>query len=274
MGQLAQLEHLQLDRNTHLSGTIPTELYSLSNLTRFELWGTNVTGSLSPLLGQWTQLTYLALGNPIHHLGPNDYGHFTGTIPTTIGRLSALQSLILNRNQFPGTLPVQIGQLPSIVEIELVDNQFRGSIPDEFFRNNLPWLANNLKDLLLQDNALTNTVPAEIWSLSSLQFLNLTNNKLVGQIPGTEIGRFTELLNLDLANNLFQGSIPLDESGLGNCTSLMRLELSGNNFSGVISSQIGLLSRLDRLNLGHNALLSGTIPSEISGCAWYVRLLY
>jgi len=72
---------------------------------------------------------------------------------------------------------------------------------------------------------LTGEIPSEIGNISSLQYLNLTNNKLSGSIPSS----FTGLSNLSILyvyNNELSGNIP-DFTTL---SSLTRLTINKNNF--------------------------------------------
>ena len=52
---------MRLDENL-LSGTIPTELGRLANLTVLHLWGNQLTGQIPTQLGDLSSLTVLYLG--------------------------------------------------------------------------------------------------------------------------------------------------------------------------------------------------------------------
>jgi Leucine-rich repeat (LRR) protein len=127
---------------------------------------------------------------------------------------------------------------------------------------------NRVQELVLINNNLNGTLPAEIGNLSALKTLIILDNPLLsGSLP-TEIGNLTELTRLVLHENDFSGSIP---TSIGNLTKLTELTLSGNQFSGSIPAEIGNLSLLDKLLLGENNL-SGTIPSSLGNLNVLTRL--
>lgn len=57
---------------------------------------------------------------------------FTGTIPTRIGRLRHLQSLMLQRTSLSGTLPSELAQCTSLVNLNVLGLQLYGTIPTEY----------------------------------------------------------------------------------------------------------------------------------------------
>ena len=62
LGSLSNLEELFLDRND-LSGEIPAELGSLSNLTGLELWENDLSGEIPAELGSLSKLVWLYLND-------------------------------------------------------------------------------------------------------------------------------------------------------------------------------------------------------------------
>eukprot|EP00833_Pecoramyces_ruminatium_P011955 jgi/Orpsp1_1/1185987/evm.model.c7180000096358.1 len=70
------------------------------------------------------------------------------------------------------------------------------------------------------------------------------------------IGKLTELEELDLSYNKLYGSIPPE---IGNLTKLKWLRLNGNQLTGEIPEEIGQLSNLFLLYLDDNQL-TGSIP--------------
>jgi len=56
----------------------------------------------------------------------------SGTIPSTIGSLTALQTLDLDHNQLSGTIPSTIGSLTALQTLDLDTNQLSGKIPTTF----------------------------------------------------------------------------------------------------------------------------------------------
>ena len=232
---------LDLSAN-QLTGQLPPELGSLSNLTNLFLARNSLVGEIPPELGSLSELRWLSLGG----------NQLTGEIPPELGNLAKLWVLGLWENRLSGEIPAELGRLSSLLQLQLGSNQLTGQIPSEL--GNLT----DLTQLQLQRNQLSGTVPAELGILSSLEWLDLGNNQLVGGIPAA-LGNLQNLENLRLSDNRLTGRIP---SELGNLTTLSELNLSNNMLSGKIPPEVGSLSNLRDLYLQGN-LLSGEIPSEI-----------
>ena len=123
-------------------------------------------------------------------------------------------------------------------------------------------------ELVLSDNDLSGTLPAELGDLTRLSRLELDDNQLSGPIP-QELGTLDRLTRLDLSGNTLNGTIPAE---LGRLNRLIRLDLNGNNLTGSIPAELGGLSRLDSLLLADNQL-SGRIPAELGNLGSLRRLL-
>ena len=146
--------------DNQLTGTIPAELGSLTNLTSLGLRDNQLTGTIPAELGSLTNLTRLTL---------ND-NQLTGTIPAELARLSNLTDLGLSYNQLTGTIPAELGSLTNLTRLTLNDNQLTGTIPAELGS------LTKLTSLYLGDNQLTGTIPAELASLINLEDLWLDND--------------------------------------------------------------------------------------------------
>ncbi|KAL6531171.1 hypothetical protein OROHE_014240 [Orobanche hederae] len=111
-----------------------------------------------------------------------------------------------------------------------------------------------LRVLSLHSNYLNGTLPADVLSIPSLQFLYLQYNNFSGGLP---LSLSSRLSVIDLSFNSFSREIPV---GAGNLKRLSVLNLQFNTFSGNIPNLD--LPRLKSLNLSHN-LLSGSIPDSL-----------
>lgn len=142
--------------------------------------------------------------------------------------------------------------------------------------------AGRVDGLVLNNNGLNGTLPAQIGGLTALTELYLSGNQLSGTIP-TQIGQLARLERLYLSGNQLSGTIP---DSIGDLSSLVLFyvdnnQLSGalpttidgmalveyfhannNQLTGSIPTQIGALTRLRGLHLNNNQL-TGAIPSEI-----------
>ncbi|KAK8454715.1 hypothetical protein SEVIR_4G019500v4 [Setaria viridis] len=114
-----------------------------------------------------------------------------------------------------------------------------------------------LSYLQLNDNELTGTIPAELGKLTELFELNLANNNLEGHIPAN-ISSCSALNKFNVYGNRLNGSIP---GGFQKLESLTYLDLSYNDFSGPVPPTIGDLEHLLELNLSKNHLI-GSVPAE------------
>ena len=227
-----------------LTGTIPAELGSLSNLERLSLSFNELTGTIPTELGGLSNLESLDLSS----------NELTGTIPAGLGSLSNLESLDLSSNELTGSIPAELGGLANLKSLSLSFNELTGTIPAELGS------LSNLERLSLSFNELTGTIPTELGGLSNLESLDLSSNELTGTIPAG-LGSLSNLESMSLSSNELTGSIPAELSGLANLKSLY---LSFNELTGTIPAELGSLSNLERLYLSFNEL-TGTIPTELGG---------
>jgi len=181
-GHVSRIELSNYDHeNNQLTGSIPTELVNLTNLTVLVLPDSQLTGSIPTELANLTNLTVLDLSN----------NQLTGSIPTELGNLTNLTNLNLSNNQLTGSIPTELGNLTNLTNLNLSNNQLTGSIPTGL---------TNLSSLDLSNNQLTGSIPTDL----NLSSLDLSNNQLTGLIP-RQLGH---LSNLELDSNQLCGGIP------------------------------------------------------------------
>ena len=171
----------------------------------------NLVGTIPESIGNLTALQQLNLGvNPIY-----------GSIPSTIGNMEILQQVWIAGTDISGPIPPEFGNLSLLNNLQLNSNQLTGGIPASL--GNLT----ALKYLWLQNNNLTGTIPEELFDAVSLEQLQLNDNSLEGVIPDN----ITYLVNLELLrinNNQFTSPLPP-----GICDDLINLQhifLEFNNF--------------------------------------------
>ena len=110
----------------------------------------------------------------------------------------------------------------------------------------------------LTGNQLRGVIPRHMGQLANLTSLRLDENQLAGGIP-PELGQLTNLKELNLRRNRLTGPIPPE---LGLLTNLKELNLRRNRLTGPIPPELGLLTNLQNLILGSNKL-AGEIPPEL-----------
>ena len=105
-----------------LSGEIPAELGSLSNLRWLWLTGNKLSGEIPPELGSLSNLTWLTLGR----------NELSGEIPAELGSLSNLRTLGLSYNDLSGEIPAELGSLSNLLLLELDNNDLSGCVPSSW----------------------------------------------------------------------------------------------------------------------------------------------
>uniref|UniRef100_M0V529 Uncharacterized protein n=1 Tax=Hordeum vulgare subsp. vulgare TaxID=112509 RepID=M0V529_HORVV len=158
-----------------------------------------------------------------------------GSLPANLQQMSA-GYIFLGSNNLTGQVP----RLPiNITHLNLSSNSFSGSLPS--------MLAPMLEVLLLADNEVTGTIPSSMCRLIGLARLDLSGNKLTGDV--------IQCWNKpDNVSSVF-GANSEDQFGSGMYT----LSLSNNNLSGEFPKFLQSASRLRFLDLSYNRFF-GTLP--------------
>ncbi|XP_017975175.1 PREDICTED: LRR receptor-like serine/threonine-protein kinase RPK2 [Theobroma cacao] len=136
------------------------------------------------------------------------------------------------------------------------ENLLSGPFPGNLFEN-----CNTLDALFvnISYNRMSGQIPAEISKIcKSLKFLDVSVNEITGPIPPS-VGDLVSLVSLNLSSNLLQDQIP---SSFGQMKDLRYISLAGNNLTGSIPSSFGQLQSLQVLDLSSNSL-SGEIPEGL-----------
>lgn len=177
-----------------------------------------------------------------------------GTIPSAIGSLMNLQSLVLLENGLTGELPQSIGNLVRLRQLVLAGNYLVGEVPANYGR---------LSELLIFDASRNNqsgVLPSTLGYLNSLLKLDLSNNMLEGVLP-RELGRIKNLTLLDISHNKLRGGLVRT---LKELVSLKNLVLSNNpiggDLLGVRWENFQNLEALDLSNIG----LEGSVPESMA----------
>ncbi|WIA09438.1 hypothetical protein OEZ85_008842 [Tetradesmus obliquus] len=126
-----------------------------------------------------------------------------------------------------------------------------------------------LQSIWLQGNQLAGTLPASWFTLPSLRELLLYDNAIQGSLPAEALAATTGLRRLNLNGNRLSGSLPNAVSAL---SSLEALHLASNSFEGTVPAAFADLSKLKTLALYNNPKLSGCIPAALQSKQRPVRL--
>lgn len=205
-------------------------LIDLYNSTAGANWNRKTNWNTNSLVSSWEGVTTQNVGSTTRVTALDlQNNNLTGTLPTSIGNLTALTNLNLSRNyNLEGTLPSQIGNLTALTNLK-----------SDYCR-------------------LTGTLPTSIGNLTALTLLNLRGNSLEGALPN-QIGNLTELTKLYLDNNKFT-SLPTTIVSL---TKLVTLNVYGNNISGAFPD-ITAITTLNILNIGYNLFEFADFENEFT----------
>nr|KJB83239.1 hypothetical protein B456_013G237000 [Gossypium raimondii] len=190
-----------------------------------------------------------------------------GNIPNEIGaKLPSLELLNMSNNFFTGVIPISIGDMISLQLMDLSNNKLSGGIP-----RHLPM---GLFTFNVSNNQLFGDIPSSMENMSLLSILDISSNTLSGGIPRW-MGKMSNLEALVMANNHFEGLIPMEFCKLN--YSLKFLDLSANNISGSLfikkqAKRADHHNRLVTLDLSNNHL-TGNMPNWIGSLSVLVYLL-
>ncbi|GJP54653.1 hypothetical protein CLOM_g13714 [Closterium sp. NIES-68] len=203
----------------------------------------------------WLGVTCDADGHPIS-ISFNKPTWTGGSLHTSVGTLSRLQSLLLNNLDMTGTIPTEVGRLATLTAFALNGLALSGPIPDSISS------LTNLALLSISGGSLNGQIPASLAQLSRLQQLSIGSaaafnrfSAVSGGIPEA-LCDIAPLEYLNLGFNRLQGSLPLCLSQL---TNLFYLAAPSNTLSDVIPPEIAALPHLFEVDLSNN-LLTGPLP--------------
>ncbi|CAN6834313.1 unnamed protein product [Brassica oleracea] len=284
-GQLHNLEVLLLSSNGFL-GQVPSSLRNLTKLTQLQLAHNKLTGDLTSLLQNRTSLVALDVSS----------NEFYGTIPSFLFTMPSLSYLDLSENHLSGPLETPFSlpnlrvlklsylnithqldlrvfsSLKSLTYLDLSGISLTPTSVDSVinFAKSLRILLlsecniyefprfvkslTNLEFLYLSDNRIKGNVPDWLWTLPHLTSLNLYNNSFTGFEGSLDhVLANSSVQVLDMAYNCFNGSFP-DPPRF-----IINLSAWNNSFTGEIPLSTCNRTFLDVLDLSYNNF-TGSIP--------------
>lgn len=258
--------------NMNLSGSLSSELGSLSYLKILDFMWNNITGSIPKEIGNIKSLELLLLnGNQLTGPLPEELGYLpnldriqidqnkiSGEIPKSFAYLNKTKHFHMNNNSISGQIPPELSRLPKLVHLLLDNNNLSGYLPPEF--SELP----SLLILQLDNNHFEgSTIPASYANMSKLLKLSLMNSGLRGPIP--DLTKIPHLGYLDLSSNQLTGPIPATKFS----DDITTIILSNNSLTGNVPAAFAGLPHLQILSLANNRF-KGSLPSTI----WQNRTLH
>ncbi|GJT40577.1 leucine-rich repeat-containing protein [Tanacetum coccineum] len=277
---LRYLELLNLSEN-NLTGPLPSTLFTLPYVQAIRLNGNKFSGDVPFHLFDLPSLKWLILSR----------NQLAGLIDVNIfGKLPSLTYLDLSLNNFSGSLELD-KFFSSLTNLEYLDLSYNGfsvttknanhyvnpgfkilklascklkTFPESLrLMQNLVVLnlaSNEIKGQILQwvveSNLIEGPFPPSICNMSSLLYLDMSNNSFGGLIPECAGNINSLFVMMNLANNQFQGTIPNVHE---DCRYLEGLILNGNQLEGEVPSSFSKCQSLRVVDLGNNHL-NGTFP--------------
>lgn len=174
--------------NSKILGSIPPDFGSIKHLRHLDLSRNFLNGTLPSSLFNATELRILSLSD----------NEISGQLPELVGKLNNLRYLNLSNNAFGGKIPDNLTTLSNLTVISLRSNYFSGNVPAGF---------DSVEMLDLSSNLLNGTLPPDIGG-ANLRSLNLSYNRLSGEISPEFASKIPANASLGLSNNNFTGVIP------------------------------------------------------------------
>ena len=228
---LRRLEHLtklNLSKN-RLNNESLNVITQVGSIRELRLADNALDGMLTPQLSNLNQLETLDVSN-----------NAITTLPPNSDEISKLRILNVAGNKLL-SLPFELLVSLPLVEIDAARNRLGGAL----FPSCVPGLP-DLKTLDVANNALTSVVESGVIALPSLQYLNVTENRLI-QLP--DMLGWTELLTLTTAGNRL-ASLP---ETIFSSKKLRSVDISRNDIK-KLDERLGLMDTLAVLRISNNPL--------------------
>ncbi|KAJ6314329.1 hypothetical protein OIU78_017907 [Salix suchowensis] len=237
IGNISTLVNFTVEFN-QFSGVLPPELGNLTRLEKLHLTSNNFTGQLPAAFEKLTTLKDFRIGD----------NQFIGEIPDLIQKWTNLQKLVIQGSGLSGPIPPGIAVLEKMTDLRISDLQGNGTGAP------FPPLANmtKLKILILRSCNIIGRIPDFVGEFSSLKTLDLSFNKLDGEIPASFLG-VKQATYIYLTGNQLNGTVPdwIIKDGKS-------VDLSYNNFGNESSCQQRNINLFGSASMGN---VSGrTVP--------------
>lgn len=192
--------------------------------------GNNMLGPIPSSIGLLSELVRLSLNKNV----------LWGTIPAEITNLRKAKIILLASANLTGSLPSMIGNMSAMTDFDISNNTLQWAIPSSLSSTSIVKLransnsftslpnlsALNLQQLQISNNLLSWELPSWVGDQSSLYYINFSSNKFTGPIPPSW-SSFSNLSTLFLRNNQLTGSLDVF-SGL-NTSNISTFQVQSNN---------------------------------------------
>jgi Leucine-rich repeat (LRR) protein len=236
---LTNLKFLNLSQNAISSHHLSRETFSsLASLKTLDLSYNQLSKLGDDILHSLTSLQTLFLhNNLIHKIDGNAFANQV-----------QLKAIDLSRNKM-SKIEIQLfASLGNLVSLKMEENELKEL-------NNLTVKCNNVLDLTFRSNLLS-SVPSFIKNCHSLQFADLSNNR-ISEIQNETFSELVYLIDLDLSGNQLirlENQTFWSTSVSNSSSNLQNLKLSNNRLASIDQAAFGGLESLKVLNLNENYL--------------------
>ncbi|KAK9911020.1 hypothetical protein M0R45_034947 [Rubus argutus] len=281
---LIQLTNLDISSN-NFHGSIPQSLFNLMNLRFLDLSKNNLSGTIEFYMFHKLQnLTSLFLsGNKLEVLTESRFMNNTIALPkfeylglgwcnirdfpNFLRSQQTLWSLDLSGNQLQDQVPNWMlnTSTQTLQRLNISHNFLSGfeqspvvlpwanltmlDLSYNMLRELSPLSSTSIQYYAISNNNLTGKVSPLICNMTSLFYLDFSNNKLSGILPQC-LGNFSaDLQYFNLGNNSFRGTLPQTYT---NTSNLRMIDFSRNHFHGQLPRSLAYCANLEIVLLSHN----------------------
>ena len=143
-----------------LTGAIPESFYDATTLREIDLDYNKLTGTISSSIAKLTNLVFFTASE-------NNFDE--QNLPSAIGEITSLKYLGLDSANLVGQRPDSLKDLTRMILLDLSNNELTGD---------LSFVAgyNKIVSLALDENDFSGTIPSELWEFEEANVINLENN--------------------------------------------------------------------------------------------------